>query len=132
MRVVIFCHSLISDWNHGNANILRGIASELITRDCSLRVYEPADAWSLTNLIAGYGQVAVRRFHEAYPRLHSIQYDPATLDIDAALDGADLVLVHEWNDPAIVRHIGRHRLRSWGYTLLFTTRTTARLPSPRA
>ena len=29
MRTVIFCHSLISDWNHGNAHFLRGIAGEL-------------------------------------------------------------------------------------------------------
>ena len=24
--VVIFCHSLVSDWNHGNAHFLRGVA----------------------------------------------------------------------------------------------------------
>ena len=29
MKVVIFCHSLISDWNHGNAHFLRGIVAEL-------------------------------------------------------------------------------------------------------
>ena len=29
----------------------------------------------------------------------SRRYDLDTLDLDAALDGADLVLVHEWNDP---------------------------------
>ena len=32
MRVVIFCHSLVSDWNHGNAHFLRGVVSELIAR----------------------------------------------------------------------------------------------------
>ena len=30
VRVVIFCHSLLSDWNHGNAHFLRGVASELV------------------------------------------------------------------------------------------------------
>jgi spore maturation protein CgeB len=30
MRVVIFCHSLVSDWNHGNAHFLRGVARELL------------------------------------------------------------------------------------------------------
>ena len=30
MRFVIFTHSLVSDWNHGNAHFLRGIARELI------------------------------------------------------------------------------------------------------
>src|SRR5437870_3801939 len=24
MRVALFCHSLLSDWNHGNAHFLRG------------------------------------------------------------------------------------------------------------
>ena len=30
MRVVMFYHSLLSDWNHGNAHFLRGIVSELL------------------------------------------------------------------------------------------------------
>ena len=29
MRFVLFYHSLISDWNHGNAHFLRGIVREL-------------------------------------------------------------------------------------------------------
>jgi spore maturation protein CgeB len=32
MRIVLFCHSLVSDWNHGNAHFLRGIAAELLAR----------------------------------------------------------------------------------------------------
>ncbi len=32
MRVVIFCHSLVSDWNHGNAHFLRGVVAELRER----------------------------------------------------------------------------------------------------
>ena len=28
-KIVLFCHSLRSDWNHGNAHFLRGIATEL-------------------------------------------------------------------------------------------------------
>jgi hypothetical protein len=41
MRVVIFCHSLVSDWNHGNAHFLRGVARELLaprTRAAHFRV----------------------------------------------------------------------------------------------
>ena len=30
LRFVIFTHSLVSDWNHGNAHFLRGVATELI------------------------------------------------------------------------------------------------------
>jgi spore maturation protein CgeB len=35
------------------------------------------------------------------------------------LDGARLVLVHEWNQPELVRDIGRHRASQRGYHLLF-------------
>jgi hypothetical protein len=39
----------------------------------------------------------------------------------AALQGADVVLVHAWNDPALVARIGRHRLSRGRYLLLFHT-----------
>ena len=32
MRIVMFYHSLLSDWNHGNAHFLRGVATELVCR----------------------------------------------------------------------------------------------------
>ena len=57
-------------------------------------------------------------------------YDLATLDLDAALDGADLVIVHEWNDHDLVRRIGEHRARGGRATgCCSTTRTTAPSPS---
>jgi len=43
MRFVIFTHSLVSDWNHGNAHFLRGIASELLSLGHELRIFEPED-----------------------------------------------------------------------------------------
>jgi spore maturation protein CgeB len=119
MRVVMFCHSLLSDWNHGNAHFLRGIATELLARDIDLRVFEPEDAWSIQNLTVEHGQDPIRRFCEAYPHLHSHRYDIRRLDLSQALDGADLVLVHEWNDPDLVVRIGEHRLRHGSYRLLF-------------
>ena len=62
MRVVIFCHSLVSDWNHGNAHFLRGVASDLIARGHSVCVYEPRDAWSVVNLIDEQGDGAIGAF----------------------------------------------------------------------
>ena len=41
------------------------------------------------------------------------------LDLDHALQNADLVLVHEWNDPALVAAIGAHRIAGGHYTLFF-------------
>lgn len=119
MRIVMFYHSLISDWNHGNAHFLRGVVRELQRRGLDVSVYEPANAWSVTNLMADHGPGAVARFYAAYPELRSIRYDPNTLDLDAALAGADLVLVHEWNDHDLVRRIGEHRAAGGRYRLLF-------------
>ncbi|HEX2539518.1 MAG TPA: glycosyltransferase [Caldimonas sp.] len=119
MRVVVFCHSLVSDWNHGNAHFLRGVCDELLARGHALEVYEPHDAWSRVNLEAEHGTAPLEAFRRAYPRLKSHRFDAATLDLDAALDGADLVLVHEWNDHALVRRIGQHRRARGGYRLLF-------------
>jgi spore maturation protein CgeB len=118
MRVVVFCHSLVSDWNHGNAHFLRGVTAELLDRGHDVRVYEPRDAWSRQNLVDAHGEAAVRTVREAFPRMRSRQYDLATLDLDEALDGAGLVLVHEWNDPRLVRRVGQHRRRN-AFRLLF-------------
>jgi spore maturation protein CgeB len=119
MRLALFYHSLRSDWNHGNAHFLRGVATELLARGHDVRVFEPQDAWSARNLAAEHGPAALDAYRSAYPNLEGTRYDPGTLDLDAALAGADLVLVHEWNDHALVERIGRHRARRGGYRLLF-------------
>jgi spore maturation protein CgeB len=119
LRIVMFCHSLVSDWNHGNAHFLRGICTELLARGHEVNVYEPADSWSVANLVAEHGQQPIDDFARAYPQLGSRRYDLATLDLPAALDGADLVLVHEWNDHDLVSRIGLHRRDNPGYRLLF-------------
>jgi spore maturation protein CgeB len=46
-------------------------------------------------------------------------YELDRFDVDAALDGADLVLVHEWNPPSLVQRIGDRRARANGFRLLF-------------
>src|SRR5436190_14600290 len=102
MRIVIFCHSLASDWNHGNAHFLRGVCSELVARGHDLSVYEPRDAWSAVNLGADAGEPALDGYRSAYPDLQSVRYDPQRLDLDRVLNQADLVLVHEWNPHDLV------------------------------
>jgi len=119
MRIVMFYHSLVSDWNHGNAHFLRGIASELLMRGHKVVVYEPRDGWSRRNLVAEHGEPALRWFKQAYPKLKSIPYSLHTLRFDEALDGAHLVIVHEWNDPKLVKTLGGHRARGGKFKLLF-------------
>jgi spore maturation protein CgeB len=119
MHVVMFYHSLVSDWNHGNAHFLRGVATELLSRGDSVRILEPHDGWSRANLVAEHGQMPIAGFSRAYPGLMSETYELDSLDLDGVLDGADLVLVHEWSDHTLVRAIGEHRARDGRYHLLF-------------
>src|SRR5215210_4984488 len=118
MKIALFYHSLISDWNHGNAHFLRGIMSELLAREHEVIAFEPADSWSVQNLIAEHGSGPISAFHEAYPTLRSRTYDE-TLDLNEALEGVSLVIVHEWNSHDLVKRIGEHRARSRSYQLLF-------------
>ena len=132
MKIVMFYHSLLSDWNHGNAHFLRGVVADLKSRGHAVTVYEPADSWSLANLLADEGEAALQRgFRDPYPGLDSTRYDAATLDLDAALADADLVLVHEWNDPALVAAIGRHKRRGGRYPLLFHDTHHRAVSAPR-
>ncbi len=119
MRIVIFTHSLISDWNHGNAHFLRGIAAELIERGHDLRIFEPENGWSLQNLVRDCGPAAIDEFHRAFPNLRSEFYNAQNLDLDRALAGAALVLVHEWNQHALVSRIGAWRAAHPGCRVLF-------------
>lgn len=106
MTFVLFYHSLVSDWNHGNAHFLRGVASELIARGHTVAIYEPQNGWSRTNLLTERGQVAVDEFARAYPELESHCYQLESLDLDQVLQDVDVVLVHEWNDAELVRKVG--------------------------
>src|SRR4051794_7084168 len=119
MNIVVFTHSLVSDWNHGNAHFVRGVTSELLARGHDVRVYEPADGWSRRSLVEREGNAPIRDFQRAFPGLGSIVYDPARLDPARELAGCDLALVHEWNDHDLVRRLGALRRRRGGFRLLF-------------
>ena len=119
MKIALFYHSLRSDWNHGNAHFLRGITSELQARGHQVSVFEPRAGWSLVNLVAEHGAAPLRAFRKAYPHLRSTSYTLTRLALDRLLDGVDLVIVHEWNEPELVRRIGAHHQRNRDYVLLF-------------
>jgi len=118
VRIVVLCHSLVSDWNHGNAHFLRGVCAELLARGHDVRVFEPQDGWSRVNLVSEHGRQAVDDVLDAFPWMRSTCYDPRHPDVEGMTEGSDLVLVHEWNDPALVAAVGRHRAAG-GYRLLF-------------
>ncbi len=115
----MFYHSLLSDWNHGNAHFLRGVATELIARGHEVRIFEPENSWSFSNLVTGHGEKPIRKFRAIYPRLNSVRYRPDSFALERELEQADMVIVHEWNDHGLVKRIGDHRARHGRYKLLF-------------
>ncbi len=118
MRFLFYTHSLVSDWNHGNAHFLRGVMRELQRRGHQALALEPAGGWSRANLVAEAGHAAEAAFATRFPELQSVTYG-ADFNHEAALDAADVVLVHEWTDPALVARIGRARAAGGRFALLF-------------
>ncbi len=118
MKVVLYAHSVVSDWNNGNAHFLRGILSDLARRGHTTQVLEPEDGWSRVNLIANHGTGPLERFTGRFPQLEVTTYG-SDFEHEAALDGADVVIVHEWTPAELVRRIGRLRQAGGGFALLF-------------
>jgi spore maturation protein CgeB len=118
MKFVFYTHSLISDWNHGNAHFLRGIMLDLIRRGHGAVALEPLGSWSRGNLVQDQSESAINDFATHFPELHAEIYDPG-FNHEAALADADVVVVHEWTDPALVSEIGRIRAHGGTFTLLF-------------
>ena len=118
MKCVLFYHAFTSCWNNGNAHFLRGISRELQKLGHQVVVYEPADGWSRLNAIRDGGEHALAEVAQLFPNIDIRQYDPS-LDLDAALDHANLVLMHEWNSPELIAQISRRRVMGASFTLLF-------------
>jgi spore maturation protein CgeB len=132
MKIALFYHSLLSDWNHGNAHFLRGIAWELRARGHEVRIFEPANGWSLTNLVRDHGRAPIEEFRRIYPGLTSQFYEPEHLDLKNVLRDVDLVIVHEWTAPELVRRIAQLRSRAGNYHLLFHDTHHKSLTDPNA
>jgi spore maturation protein CgeB len=113
MRLVFFVHSLVSDWNNGNAHFQRGVVRELLELGHEVRVFEPRRGWSRENLLAEEGIPSLASFAAAFPAFESRLYDEDA-DVCDLIGDADAVVVHEWSPPALVRQIGRS-----GVTALF-------------
>ncbi|MFC7543497.1 hypothetical protein ACFQU2_34195 [Siccirubricoccus deserti] len=116
--MIYFTHSLLSCWNHGNAHFLRGVLRELSLRGHDVLALEPASSWSLENLLRDHGQAGLEAYRAAYPDLRVARYATEE-DIAPALDGAEAVVVHEWNEPWLVAALGRARRQGARFTLLF-------------
>ena len=130
-----FCSilSLVSDWNNGNAHFLRGLVVALQEAGHQVITFEPALNWSTENLVttAGAGPILdfVARFPTIRPRFYTPPASGKTGDWQALLEDAardvDVVIVHEWNPPRLVRAAGRLAAAGWPAGACFTIPTTA-------
>lgn len=120
----LFAHSWVSDWNHGNAHFLRGLARELKRMGHDVRCYEELGSWSLTNLVKQEGEAAIEAiddFRKTYPELDIRFYQQDdTFDefLNEELKGADIVVLHEWNAPSVVNEILAKK-EKFGFKALF-------------
>ncbi|HTK95003.1 MAG TPA: glycosyltransferase [Terriglobales bacterium] len=111
MNLRIFAHSWVSDWNHGNAHFLRGLARSLVRAGNNVRCYEQLGSWSLSNLVRQEGERAIDsidHFRRIFPELDIRFYnlDHTLTDFLAReLRNADVVLIHEWNEPQLVNAV---------------------------
>ncbi|MFU8814912.1 MAG: CgeB family protein [Pseudomonadales bacterium] len=114
MNFALFYHSVRSDWNHGNAHFLRGVVRALQARGHQAVVYEPEDGWSWRQLREDQGPRALARFNARFPDIRWQTYRTDSIDLDALLDGVDVVIAHEWNDPALLSALSRYRTHGGG------------------
>lgn len=112
LNIALFTHSLVSDWNHGNAHFLRGLARELVRLGHRVRCYEELGGWSLTNMMKHEGERAIGSidgFRAAYPELDVRFYKSGHPEFQSflcqELKETHLVILHEWNDPRVVNSI---------------------------
>lgn len=119
MKIVLFYQSIVSCWNNGHAHFLRGIARELIRLGHEVHVCEPYDGWSRTNAAEDGGGAVLAEAAELIAGVSIHLYGNDDIDIERLTNGAELVIVQEWNTPVVVAAIGRHRRGGAKYTLLF-------------
>jgi spore maturation protein CgeB len=129
-----FAHSLRSDWNNGHVHFLRGLLRELGSLGHRTVVFEPQSEWSIDNLLEeAAGKVALAQFRQIYPELEIQEYIGRSV-ADAtvwreALKGVDIVILHEWNPPALA-HMLLELRGELGYRLLFHDTHHRALSSP--
>lgn len=122
MNIVFFVHSVVSDWNHGNAHFVRGLMRALQKRGHQAIGYERWRNWSTDNLFDDHGSAPLLEFARVFPDLDVRMYgrdESLTEEVDALTSGADLVLVHEFGEPALVAALGAVRARRNDFALLF-------------
>jgi spore maturation protein CgeB len=122
VRIVLFVHSIVSDWSHGNAHFLRGLMRALRARGHEVVGCERWRNWSTESLMEDHGHGPLIEFARVFPDLDLRVYsgeERIIEEVDELTRGADLVLVHEFNDPELVGAVGHVKRRRDDFALLF-------------
>jgi spore maturation protein CgeB len=122
VRIVLFTHSLASDWSHGNAHFLRGLVRSLQKRGHEVVACERWKSWAVESLFQDHGHGPLLEFARLFPDLHIRVFgawESILEEVDELTRGADLVLVHEFNEPELVGALGHLRRRRADFRLLF-------------
>lgn len=121
LRIAYLAHSFRSDWNNGNAHFLRGLMRALIAMGHDVTLLEPESEWSIDNLrMEAQGEESLTSFRSLYSDLRPQTYKSGEGDAVwlQRLDAADVVILHEWNPPALALQLLRIR-DQLGFCLLF-------------
>jgi spore maturation protein CgeB len=103
LRIAYIAHSLRSDWNNGNAHFLRGLMRSMVALGHDLIIFEPESEWSIDNLrMEELGERSLTDFGREYPELN-IQTYTGEESWRERLNGIEVVILHEWNSPALAR-----------------------------
>jgi spore maturation protein CgeB len=122
MRIVFFVHSIVSDWNNGHVHFLRGLAAALQRRGHQLLICEQRQNWSTQNLFEEEGAQALLEFAQVFAHLPVAFYaggDGLIDEVEGLTRDADLVIVHEFNEPELVGALADVRRRRDDFLLLF-------------
>jgi spore maturation protein CgeB len=136
LNIQFFAHSWVSDWNHGNAHFLRGLARSLQQLGHRVNCFEELGSWSLSNLVRNEGDLAVTAiddFRREYPDLNIQFYNSDSSFPQFAeehLREADIIVIHEWNDPQVVNTILDLK-QKYGFKALFHDTHHRAYTSPR-
>lgn len=120
-RLAYFAHSFRSDWNNGNAHFLRGLMRATAALGHTVRLFEPETGWSIDNLRSEQdGDKSIAHFERTYSDLHITTYREDTeRDIwRTCLRDIEIVILHEWNPPALAKTLLDLR-GELGFRLLF-------------
>ena len=108
IRLAYFAHTVRSDWNNGNAHFLRGLLRALQSLGHTITAFEPAADWSFNNLqMEIHGKESLDHFAQEYSELDLQTYAASEIDDPSyevwreRLTGVQIVILHEWNPPAL-------------------------------